>query len=148
MAASATVPPASASGGPAPCTATGGSDAGGTATSSFGGSDVSTPAAADFPTIGTTSTGDASTRSVPGDLFVDCAAPPEKPPVVLEQVTIKVLPGGLLRREDAARFLGLSAHTLACWAHFKFGPPYFRCRRRAYYRLTDLQTWREAQKSW
>src|SRR5512132_3400972 len=35
----------------------GGSDAGGTAGSSFGGSGASTPAAADFPTVGTTSTG-------------------------------------------------------------------------------------------
>jgi hypothetical protein len=62
----------------------GGSDTGGTATSSFGRSGASTPAAADSPTIGTTSTGSVA----PGEVFINWARidSPEDVKAALQQM--------------------------------------------------------------
>jgi hypothetical protein len=46
----------------------------------------------------------------------------------------------LLSRKEAARYLGMSPHTLAVWACTKRYPlPFIRVGRLAKYRLADLQ---------
>ena len=56
----------------------------------------------------------------------------------VEQIRVRVLPDGRLTREDAARYLGKSAKTLAQWAVEGKGPKAVRVGGRAYYFQRDL----------
>jgi Helix-turn-helix domain len=67
------------------------------------------------------------------------------PRVTLTPIELRVRPGGLLRREEAALYLDLAPRTLANLAHQKLGPRFFLARRRAYYRVEDLDHWRAEQ---
>ncbi len=71
------------------------------------------------------------------------AEPP--PAVVLRQIEVEVFPDGTMTRENAARYLGISRHTLATWAHLKTGPRYMKLRRKSYYRKSDLDDWKAEQ---
>ncbi len=71
------------------------------------------------------------------------AEPP--PAVVLRQVEVEIFPDGTMTRDNAARYLGISRHTLAAWAHLKTGPRYMKLRRKTYYRKTDLDDWKAEQ---
>ena len=91
------------------------------------------------------------------DLFGDDPGSPEAvtpaaieptPAVVLRPVEVTVLPDGTMRRADAARYLGISPHTLAGWAHFRYGPKFIRVGRKTFYRRRDLDAWKETQASW
>ncbi len=47
----------------------------------------------------------------------------ETPPrPAIEQVTVRVLPDGRMKRRDAARYLGVEDKTLANWGLLKKGP--------------------------
>lgn len=53
---------------------------------------------------------------------------------------------GRLNREDAAKYLGCSEHTLARWASEKRGPPYFKLGRNAWYLISDLDAFIESRR--
>ncbi len=42
---------------------------------------------------------------------------------VIEQVRVRILPGGRMARKDAAKYLGRAEKTLAMWAMEGKGPP-------------------------
>jgi len=47
----------------------------------------------------------------------------ETPPTpAIEQVTVRVLPDGRMKRSDAARYIGVEDKTLANWGLLKKGP--------------------------
>ena len=85
-----------------------------------------------------------------GDLFATEGLAPAKRKlaarpadvVVLREIEVEVFPDGTMTRENAARYLGVSPHTLAGWAHLKIGPRYMKLRRKTYYRKVDLDTWK------
>lgn len=49
----------------------------------------------------------------------------------------------MVRRAEAAALLGMQPGTLAAWARDGRGPPYQLFGRRAFYRVTDLDRWRQ-----
>lgn len=88
-----------------------------------------------------------------GDLFAAAGlasvTTPERPTtvpaagnVVLREIEVEIFPDGTMTRENAARYLGISVHTLAGWAHLKTGPRYMKLRRKTYYRKADLDAWK------
>ena len=52
---------------------------------------------------------------------------------------VKVLPSGLITREDFATYIGVEVGTLAQWAWKKYGPPVRKIGGRAYYRFSEVQ---------
>ena len=56
----------------------------------------------------------------------------------IERVKIRVLPDQRVTREDAARYIGVGAKTLANWALVGKGPPPIKVGRRVFYRLASL----------
>ena len=56
----------------------------------------------------------------------------------IERVKIRVLPDQRVTREDAARYIGIGAKTLANWALVGKGPPPIKVGRRVFYRLETL----------
>lgn len=56
-----------------------------------------------------------------------------------ENVKVRILPDGRLNRQDAARYLGLSAKTLAIWGSQGRGPNMVKVGGRVFYYLEDLQ---------
>jgi hypothetical protein len=62
---------------------------------------------------------------------------------MLEQVRVRVLPDGRVSREDAAAFLGMKAQTLRNWAVSGRGPRPIKVGVRAFYRLADLEAFRD-----
>jgi hypothetical protein len=60
----------------------------------------------------------------------------------LRRVAATVLPDQTLKRKDAALLLGVRPATLARWAARREGPPYFRCQKFVFYRLSDLRDWK------
>lgn len=65
----------------------------------------------------------------------------------MEQVNVRVLPGGRLDRANAGRFLGKTAKTLAEWQRLGIGPTSFLVGGRRFYWLTELQPYATGQKS-
>jgi hypothetical protein len=61
----------------------------------------------------------------------------------IERVRVRVLPDGRLTRADAAAFLGLSPKTLAEWKSKGTGPMSLRIGGRCFYRLSDLEAFRD-----
>ena len=59
----------------------------------------------------------------------------------IQYETIRVLPDGRVRPTEAARFLGLSANTLANWRSNGRGPDWMRRGGRVFYPLEALQKW-------
>ncbi len=59
-------------------------------------------------------------------------------------VEVTVLPGGLLDRRNAAAFLGRKPQTLRFWAATGTGPKVRPMNGRAFYQLSDLQAFRDA----
>ena len=53
---------------------------------------------------------------------------------------VRVLPDGRMSRENAAKYLGLSAKTLAMWKLSGKGPPWVKVGGRIFYFRTDLDT--------
>jgi hypothetical protein len=58
--------------------------------------------------------------------------------VRVDEIRVRVLPDGSMRRADAARYLGYSEKTLANMATRGEGPPPLKVRGRVFYRLNDL----------
>ena len=56
----------------------------------------------------------------------------------VECVTVRMLPDGRLTREDAARYLGLQAKTLAQWSSMGKGPKPVRVGGRVFYYKEEL----------
>ena len=56
----------------------------------------------------------------------------------IESVRVRVLPDGRMTRRDAARYIGVSAKTLAMWAVTGKGPRMAKVANRAFYYLNDL----------
>lgn len=54
------------------------------------------------------------------------------------QISVTVLPTGLISRKDAAAALGRSAKTLAEWKSKNIGPIAYMIGRRAFYLWTDV----------
>ena len=50
---------------------------------------------------------------------------------------------GMMSREEAAVYLGVSVSTMARWAHQKVGPAYKRAGRKTRYSVTDLDSFLE-----
>lgn len=65
----------------------------------------------------------------------------------IEQVRVRVLPDGRVTRSDAATYLGLKPKTLACWKSLGIGPRTILVGGRAFYRLTDLEAFRDSGAS-
>lgn len=57
--------------------------------------------------------------------------------------TVRVLPDGRLPRQDAARFLGKQPKTLAEWSRLGIGPIPRKVGGRIFYRLEDLEAYRD-----
>ena len=55
----------------------------------------------------------------------------------VEQVRVRVLPDGRMTRKEAAKYLGLKAKTLACWATEGRGPRFVRVGGRTFYFRVD-----------
>ena len=62
---------------------------------------------------------------------------------MIEHVKIRVLPDGRVNRPDAAAFLGMKETTLRNWATRGIGPIVRKVGGRAFYRLDDLQAFRD-----
>jgi hypothetical protein len=62
----------------------------------------------------------------------------------MEQVSVTVLPDGRLDRRNAAAFLGRSPKTLADWARLGLGPIPRKVGGRVFYRLQDLEAFRDS----
>ena len=62
---------------------------------------------------------------------------------MIETVKVRVLPDGRLSRADAAAFLGRSPKTLADWFCKGIGPTARKTHGRVFYRLTDLEAFRD-----
>ena len=74
------------------------------------------------------------------------AGPPVAPVAPLPAAAQAVLDENPdLTREDAARFLGITAATLADWASKKRGPPYTDLGQAAKYPLSGLVEWKAKQ---
>lgn len=52
----------------------------------------------------------------------------------------------MLRTEEAARHLGLSASTLAKMRVYGTGPTFFKLGRTVAYRVEDLEAWLQSQR--
>lgn len=61
----------------------------------------------------------------------------------VEHVRVRILPDGRLGRKDAAAFLGLRPKTLAEWARLGLGPLPRKVGGRCFYRLPDLEAFRD-----
>ena len=55
----------------------------------------------------------------------------------IEQVRVRVLPDGRMSRKDAAKYLGMSVKTLACWALLGKGPAPHKVGGSVFYFLPD-----------
>ncbi len=53
--------------------------------------------------------------------------------------------GQFLTTEQAAQFLGLRPNTLEIWRYRGTGPRFIKCGRAVRYRLTDIESYVEAQ---
>ena len=60
--------------------------------------------------------------------------------------TIRLLPDGRMNRQDAAKYLGCSAKTLAMWACEKKGPRIVRVGGRCFYYKKDLDALKAVEK--
>ena len=60
--------------------------------------------------------------------------------MLIEEVQIRILPGGRLTRVDAAAYLDRSPKTLAEWQSKSFGPRPRKVGGRVYYLLRDLES--------
>ena len=58
--------------------------------------------------------------------------------VDLERPRITILPDGRMRRDDAAKYLGLKSTTLAAWHLQKKGPASVRVGGKRYYFRSEL----------
>ena len=56
----------------------------------------------------------------------------------IEQIRVRVLPDGRMRREDAARYLGLASKTLSNLQLQGKGPRPVKIHGRVFYYLSDL----------
>ena len=56
----------------------------------------------------------------------------------IDQVRIRVLPDGRMDRENAARYLGRKAKTLAMWSLEGKGPPAHKAGGRVFYLKREL----------
>lgn len=56
----------------------------------------------------------------------------------VEQVVVRILPGGRMDRNNAAKYLGRKPKTLAMWALEKRGPRVHRVGGRCFYFKKDL----------
>lgn len=65
----------------------------------------------------------------------------------ISRIRVTVLPDGTLNRREAAKYLGRSSATLESWANQRIGPPYQTCMGRVFYRLVDLERFRNGQSS-
>jgi len=61
----------------------------------------------------------------------------------LDRVRVRVLPDGRLSREDAAKYLGVKAKTLATWSCLGKGPRVKKVGGRRFYLKTDLDAFIE-----
>jgi hypothetical protein len=61
----------------------------------------------------------------------------------IDEVRVRVLPDGRISRADAAAFLGLRPKTLADWKCRGLGPQPVRVGGRVFYRLADLEAFRD-----
>lgn len=62
----------------------------------------------------------------------------------IEQVKVRITPDGRLSRADAAAFLGYAPKTLADWKCRGIGPKSLQVGGRIFYRLTDLEAFRDS----
>lgn len=62
---------------------------------------------------------------------------------MIDLTSVRVLPDGRVTRAEAAKFLGFSIKTLAQWAWEGRGPRPRRVGGRVFYRLEDLQAFRD-----
>lgn len=58
---------------------------------------------------------------------------------MIEHVVVTVLPGNRVDRKNAAKALGLSTKTMACWGREGRGPRPFRVGGRVFYRWSDVE---------
>jgi hypothetical protein len=56
----------------------------------------------------------------------------------VDRVRVRVLPDGRMCRDDAARYLGCAAKTLAMWALCRRGPRWVKVGGRVFYYQSDL----------
>lgn len=61
----------------------------------------------------------------------------------LEKERIRVLPDGRVDRPNAAKFLGYTSGTLRNWAYRGIGPMVRKVGGKAFYRLEDLEAYRD-----
>jgi hypothetical protein len=64
---------------------------------------------------------------------------------VIEQVRVRVLPDGRVSADDAARYLGHKAKTLAMWRSHGTGPAWRKVGGRIFYFRRDLDAFVEGQ---
>lgn len=62
---------------------------------------------------------------------------------MIDTVKVRVLPDGRLSRRDAAAFLGVTPQTMAGWSVQGTGPRPRRVGGRVFYRLADLEAFRD-----
>ena len=58
--------------------------------------------------------------------------------VEIEPVRVRVLPGGRMDRENAAKYINRKPKTLAMWALSRKGPPVHKAGGRCFYLQEDL----------
>ena len=63
--------------------------------------------------------------------------------IQMEFERVRILPDGRVPREDAARFLGRKAKTLADWSSRGIGPMPRKVGGRVFYLLQDLEAYRD-----
>jgi predicted site-specific integrase-resolvase len=63
-------------------------------------------------------------------------------PMGQDRERIQILASGLVRPQEAARFLGFSAKTLANWRYEGKGPKWVRRGGRIFYEYAALKAWR------
>ncbi len=64
--------------------------------------------------------------------------PVELERVELEAVRVRILPGGRMDSNNAARYLNRAIKTLAMWRLDGVGPKWAKCRGRVFYLKDDL----------
>ena len=65
----------------------------------------------------------------------------------IDQVRVRVLPDGRLDRANAAKLLGRTPKTLAEWFRLGIGPTSFLVGGRRFYRLDELRSYANGEKS-
>jgi hypothetical protein len=65
--------------------------------------------------------------------------------VEVEPVRVRVLPGGRMDRENAAKYIGRKPKTLAMWALNKKGPPVHKAGGRCFYMQEDLDAFNKGE---